>query len=119
MIRVKLIKEFLQIKETLERIGVPSTRHDVPRLYPSCVIYYVDGDYYISHFKEMIEKDGREVEYKEEDLSRRDNIINMLTNWGMIVPLDEISPFKPGVKVKILKHQDKSEWKIVPKYTVK
>lgn len=121
MVKVKLIKPFLQVKETLERIGVPSTRTEVPRLYPTCLVVFKKSEdsYFITHFKEMFEHEGKPVELKEDDLPRRNNIIHMLVNWGMIEAVDEIPEFQEGIKVKILKYQEKPHWKIVNKYKVR
>ena len=49
--------DFLKVRETLTRIGVASKKDKT--LYQSCHILHKQGKYYIVHFKELFELDGK------------------------------------------------------------
>ena len=77
-IRVDLQKPFPIIRETLGRIGIANRGEK--KLFPSCYIYQKGEDYFISHFKELLKNpDMDEVDYQ-----RRDTIIWLLENWGLL-----------------------------------
>ena len=48
-VELKNPDDFLKIKETLTRIGIPSKKEKV--LYKSCHILHKQNKYYIVHFK--------------------------------------------------------------------
>jgi hypothetical protein len=50
-VEVKLVSDFLVIKETLERIGIANRKTQV--ITPSVYILHKQGKYYIIHFKEL------------------------------------------------------------------
>ena len=57
----------------------------------------------------------------ENDLARRNAIINLLEEWGLIkvVNPDFIKdPRAPLSQIKIIAHKDKSEWQLVAKYNI-
>lgn len=121
LVEVKLKEEqnFLKIRETLTRIGVSSRKDKT--LYQSCHILHKQGKYYIVHFKELFALDGKETDFSEDDKARRNTIVNLLTEWGL---LDIVDPKKieepraPISQVKIISHKEKGEWSLVAKYTV-
>ena len=49
--------DFLKIRETLSRIGVASRKEQ--ELFQSCHILHKRGKYYIVHFKELFQLDGK------------------------------------------------------------
>jgi len=109
---------FLKIKETLTRIGVTSKTGNT--LYQSCHILHKQGRYYIVHFKELFALDGKENNLTVNDVERRNAISSLLQDWGL---LKIINPSRYEVKaplnqIKILPYKEKSNWELVPKYTI-
>ena len=110
---------FLKVKETLTRIGVASKKDKT--LYQSCHILHKQGHYYLVHFKEMFMLDGKQTDFTEEDKGRRNTIANLLTEWGLIELVDSAKsqdPLTPMNKIKIISYSEKSEWKLVAKYSL-
>ena len=71
MVEVTLEKpdDFLKVKETLTRIGIPSKKDQT--LYQSCHLLHKRGKYYIVHFKEMFIVDDRESDFTLNGLPNR------------------------------------------------
>lgn len=112
-------EDFLKIKETLTRIGVASKKDKT--LYQSCHILHKQGKYYIVHFKEMFLLDGKESDFSEDDISRRNTIANLLHDWELYDLVDEVkteTPVAPMSQIKIISHKEKSEWNLVAKYNI-
>lgn len=110
--------DFLKVKETLSRIGVSSNRNKT--LYPSCHILHKRGQYAILHFKELFYLDGKDTNISDEDIARRNTICRLLDEWGLceVINKDDIEDQLPVTSLKILPYHQKSQWKIVPKYTI-
>lgn len=109
---------FRKIKETLMRIGLPSSQ--IKTLYQSAHILHRQGRYYICHFKEMFALDGKTNTLTEGDTERRNRIVQMLVDWNLIEPVDPslIEPMgRPGI-VKVIKYSDKDDWTLVQKYAI-
>ena len=70
--------DFLKIRETLTRIGVASRKEQ--ELYQSCHILHKRGKYYITHFKELFILDGKPSNLDENDIGRRNTIINLYSS---------------------------------------
>jgi hypothetical protein len=110
---------FLKIKETLTRIGIASKKEK--KLYQSCHILHKQGYYAILHFKELFILDGKENSFAEEDKARRNTIINLLEEWGLLEIVDASKtedPVAPLSQIKILSHKEKSAWTLEPKYNI-
>lgn len=121
LIEVTLATEddFLKVRETLTRIGIASPREK--RLYQSCHILHKRGKYYIVHFKELFALDGKGTNFSEEDEGRRNTIIRLLADWGLLTVVDEeriTYPAAPINQVKIIPHREKNDWELVAKYTI-
>ncbi len=121
LIEVKLLEpdDFLKIKETLTRIGVASKKEKT--LYQSCHILHKQGKYYIIHFKQMFMLDGKKSDFSDDDRARLNTIANLLHEWELLDLVDENkskSPVAALSQVKILTHKEKTDWKLVTKYTV-
>jgi hypothetical protein len=120
MVEVKLKKEddFLKIKETLTRIGVASER--TKTLYQSCHILHKRGHYYITHFKEMFALDGKPTSLDSEDVQRRNTIVQLLSDWGLLTIVDpsQIADKAPMRLVKVIPHKEKDQWQLVAKYRI-
>ena len=112
--------DFLKVRETLTRIGVASKKDQI--LYQSCHILHKRGHYYVVHFKELFALDGKPTDITENDLSRRNAIVKLLEDWGLItvVKREQIENPPPIFlsQIKILSHKEKDGWQLVPKYNI-
>jgi hypothetical protein len=112
-------EDFLKIKETLTRIGIASRRDK--RLFQSCHILHKRNKYYIVHFKELFLLDGKQSDFTEDDIGRRNTIAHLLHEWGLLTILNKSdfeTPRVPLNHIKILSHKEKQDWLIESKYTV-
>ena len=111
--------DFLKVRETLTRIGVSSRTEN--KLYQSCHILHKRGKYYIVHFKELFALDGLPTDISETDLGRRNTIISLLEEWGLLSIVDSSKVKEPKVslaQIKIISYNDKKDWELVPKYHI-
>jgi len=111
--------DFLKIRETLSRIGVASRKDK--ELFQSCHILHKKGKYYIVHFKELFQLDGKPTNIDENDIGRRNSIVDLLRQWNLINIVDEskIEELKvPLSQIKILSFKEKDEWKLTTKYNI-
>ena len=118
-VRLKNAEDFLKIKETLSRIGVASKKDQT--LYQSCHILHKQGKYYITHFKELFLLDGKQSDFDDSDMARRNTIVKLLEEWGLldIVSQDSVKePVATLSQIKIISFKEKGEWTLVPKYTI-
>jgi hypothetical protein len=117
-VHVKLTKKenYLVIKETLERIGVSPKNKKV--LYQSCHIVHKNEQYVIAHFKELFKLDNLKSEVSDEDIQRRNAIINLLEEWGLIKVQDSnMIENRMGINgVKILRYDERDDWDLIPKF---
>ena len=112
-------EDFLKVKETLTRIGVSSRKEK--KLYQSCHILHKRGKYYIVHFKELFGLDGLPSNLSENDLGRRNAVISLLEEWGLVSvvrPEECEEPMASIGQIKIISHKDKGDWELVPKYHI-
>jgi len=109
---------FLKIKETLTRIGV-SSKHK-KALFQSCHILHKRGKYYILMFKELFKLDGKPANISESDLRRRNTIIRLLEEWGLltVVNREQITDQAHMSQLKIIPYSQKEDWELISKYTV-
>lgn len=118
-IQVELVdnESFLKIIETLERIGIASS--STKTLSQTAHILHKRGHYAILHFKEMFALDGRPTDFTKEDRQRRDRIVRLLQEWGLLTIIDSSKLIDDeGIYLKIIKHSEKEEWKLCPKYSI-
>jgi hypothetical protein len=120
MVEVRLSQpdDFLKIRETLSRIGIASKKDK--KLYQSCHILHKQGRYFIVHFKELFGLDGKHTNFSEEDQSRRNTIVKLLNDWGLvnIVAEDKIVNQAPLSQIKVIAFKEKSEWILETKYNI-
>jgi len=112
-------EDFLKIRETLTRIGIASRKDRT--LYQSCHILHKRGKYYIVHFKELFALDGKPTNFSDNDLGRRNAIVNLLAEWGLLTLVDvnkTTEPIVPLGQIKIIAHKDKPDWDLVAKYNI-
>ena len=108
--------DFLKVRETLSRIGVASRKER--KLYQSCHILHKQGRYYIVHFKELFALDGKRTNLSENDIARRNTIVNLLKDWGLIGIENNAEPAAPLSQIKVLSFREKSEWTLETKYNI-
>ena len=121
LVEVTLAKEddFLKVRETLTRIGVAAKKENI--LYQSCHILHKQGKYYIVHFKELFELDGKPSSISENDIARRNTIANLIAEWGLVKLVDPDKTkenIAPISQIKILPHKEKADWQLISKYTI-
>ena len=112
-------QDFLKVRETLTRIGVSSRVGN--KLYQSCHILHKRGKYYITHFKELFALDGLPSKMSEEDFGRRNAIVGLLAEWGLIDIVDVNSCDEPITslrRIKIISHKNRGDWELIPKYHI-
>ena len=108
--------DFLKVRETLSRIGVASRKER--KLYQSCHILHKQGRYFIVQFKELFALDGKETNLSENDISRRNTIAKLLSDWGLVEIMGEAEPVAPLSQIKILSYREKDEWTLETKYNI-
>jgi hypothetical protein len=117
-VHVKLFddEDFMVVRETLSRIGVSPKGKKV--LYQSCHLIHKDNVYIIAHFKELFALDGLPSNISEDDIKRRNAIINLLKEWELLEVVDEnkIKDKMPINGIKIIKFTEKDNWDLIPKF---
>jgi hypothetical protein len=110
--------DFLKVRETLTRIGVASRKEK--KLYQSAHILHKQGRYYITHFKELFALDGKHANLTVNDIQRRNRIIHLLADWGLITIItpDKILDIAPLNQIKVLPYREKGEWELEQKYNI-
>ena len=110
--------DFLKVRETLTRIGVASRKEK--KLYQSCHILHKQGRYYIVHFKELFALDGKHANLTVNDVQRRNRIVRLLADWGLIGIVNEeaVLDIAPLNQIKVLAYKDKSDWVLEQKYNI-
>ena len=110
--------DFLKVRETLTRIGVASRKEK--KLYQSCHILHKQGRYYIVHFKELFALDGKRANITVNDVQRRNRIIQLLLDWGLVsvVSTDKVNDIAPLNQIKVISYKEKNDWNLETKYNI-
>ena len=110
--------DFLKVRETLTRIGVASRKEK--KIYQSCHILHKQGKYYIVHFKELFALDGKNTNLSLNDVQRRNRIVQLLSDWGLITVVDaeKIADLAPLNQIKVLSIKEKNDWTLESKYNI-
>ena len=110
--------DFLKVRETLTRIGVASRKEK--KIYQSCHILHKQGRYFIVHFKELFALDGKHANLTVNDVQRRNRIVRLLADWGLItvVKEDSVTDIAPLNQIKVLAYKDKGDWILEQKYNI-
>ena len=120
MIEVALAEpdDFLKVRETLTRIGVASRKEK--KLYQSCHILHKQGKYYIVHFKELFALDGKKANLSLNDVQRRNRIVQLLGDWGLVSinSKESIADVAPLSQIKVLAYREKGDWTLESKYNI-
>jgi len=113
--------DFLKIKETLTRIGF-QPKNEKNKLIQSCHILHKRGRYYITHFKELFLLDGKRTQLTEYDIRRRDRIVMMLEEWGLLTIVNKEIINKESTHlvndIKIIPFKEKDKWTLLANYTI-
>ena len=120
MIEISLSEpdDFLKVRETLTRIRVASRKEK--KIYQSCHILHKQGRYFIVHFKELFALDGKHANLTQNDVQRRNRIVQLLVDWGLvdILNADKIQDIAPLNQIKVLSYKDKGDWILETKYNI-
>ena len=110
--------DFLKVRWTLNRMGVASRKEK--KLYQSCHILHKQGKYYLVHFKELFALDGKRANLTVNDVQRRNRIVQLLADWGLIeiVDVSKITDIAPLNQIKVLSFKDKGDWILETKYNI-
>jgi|TARA_Y100000004_G_C8885316_1_gene399452 hypothetical protein len=108
--------DFLKVRETLSRIGVASRKEK--KLYQSCHILHKQGKYYIVHFKELFALDGKKTNLSENDIARRNTVVNLLNDWGLVHVENAAEPAAPLSQIKVISFREKNDWMLEAKYNI-
>lgn len=122
-IKVVLKKKFSIVKETLERMGIVSTKKKKKFIFPSCHILDTtlehEGEkvYTIVHFKECFALQGKELDVPEVDIARLKTITYFLDKWGLVSVIDptDISEILHS-QVDVISKAEKENYRVVHKY---
>ena len=110
--------DFLKVRETLTRIGVASRKEK--KLYQSVHILHKQGKYYLVSFKELFALDGKYANLTVNDVQRRNRIIKLLSDWGLVTVVnpDKITDIAPLNQIKVLPYKEKDDWILEAKYSI-
>jgi hypothetical protein len=110
--------DFLKVRETLTRIGVASRKQK--KLYQSAHILHKQGRYYITHFKELFALDGKHANLTVNDIQRRNRIIHLISDWGLVSIVDhnKVVDVAPLNQIKVISYKEKNEWILEQKYNI-
>ena len=110
--------DFLKVRETLTRIGVASRKEK--KIYQSCHILHKQGRYYIVHFKELFALDGKSANLSMNDVQRRNRIVQLLGDWGLVSinSKESIADVAPLSQIKVLAYKEKNDWILETKYNI-
>lgn len=108
-------KRFLQIAESLTRIGRPNKSRE---LYQEAFVLHKRNKYYIIHYKALYALDGDHSHiYDIEDVSIQNKIAKLLEKWGLCEIIDkEKVDSTDDIFVKVVSWKDKENWKLIPNY---
>ena len=117
-VTIKQPDDFLKIRETLTRIGVASRKDKT--LFQSCHILHKQGKYFITHFKELFALDGKRANITVNDVQRRNRIIQLLLDWGLVavVSTDKVNDIAPLNQIKVISYKEKNDWNLETKYNI-
>ena len=76
--------------------------------------------YYIVHFKELFALDGKHANLTVNDVQRRNRIIRLLLDWGLVTIVKEsaVTDIAPLNQIKVLAYKEKNDWVLEQKYNI-
>ena len=68
----------------------------------------------------MFALDGKHANLTVNDVQRRNRIVRLLADWGLISIVDEdlVLDIAPLNQIKVLAYKDKSDWVLETKYNI-
>ena len=80
----------------------------------------MQGRYFIVHFKELFALDGKHANLTQNDVQRRNRIVQLLADWGLvdIMNVEKIQDIAPLNQIKVLSYKDKGDWILETKYNI-
>jgi hypothetical protein len=113
--------QFFTVKETLTRMGLVSRKEGEikPTLWQSCHILHKKGKYYLLHFKQLFQLDGKskKTNFTQEDQDRTKLIAHLLQDWGLVTLKEELD-VKENSDVVVISFSEKPNWNCRAKYTI-
>ena len=71
------------------------------------------------HFKELFALDGKRANLSVNDVQRRNRIIQLLSDWGLITTvIDEPLDIAPLNQIKVIAYKEKNNWTLETKYNI-
>ena len=66
------------------------------------------------------DRDGKRANLSENDVQRRNRIIKLLSDWGLveIVKDDAVKDAAPLSQIKVIAYKEKTEWTLESKYNI-
>ena len=68
----------------------------------------------------MFALDGKKANLSDNDVQRRNRIIQLLSDWGLvsIAQKESVADVAPLSQIKVLSFKEKSEWTLESKYNI-
>ena len=78
------------------------------------------GKYFIVHFKELFALDGKKANLSMNDFQRRNRIVQLLADWGLITVVSDslVEDIAPLNQIKVISYREKGEWQLETKYNI-
>ena len=78
------------------------------------------GRYFIVHFKELFALDGKKANLSLNDVQRRNRIVQLLGDWGLVSinSKESIADVAPLSQIKVLAYREKGDWTLESKYNI-
>lgn len=109
---------FLKVKETLTRIGLPGKDRTLQQV---CYVLHKKGRYYIVSHLELFKLDGRDIDITEQDRVYRNAVVDLLEQWsglGVRVVRNKEAPVDTEARVKVIHFNEKPKWTLVSPYQI-
>ena len=62
--------------------------------------------------------DGKKANLESNDIARRNTIVTLLSDWGLIEIVGNSEPRAPLSQIKVLSYREKDEWILETKYNI-
>ena len=67
----------------------------------------------------MFALDGKRANLTQNDVQRRNRIIQLLSDWGLITTvIDETLDIAPLNQIKVISYKEKGDWTLETKYNI-
>ena len=72
------------------------------------------------HFKELFALDGKKANLSLNDVQRRNRIVQLLGDWGLVSinSKESIADVAPLSQIKVLSYKEKGDWTLESKYNI-